>query len=158
MKKRGVRFLVPNEYGHLLQDVLNTIDVEKYFWHIDSDEIYISNDNEGIVDNLFSRDKKKNILSGKKFKKLISENIYYTIFGEFKAFTKDLEVTEINTFEDFRKSKCEIVLLIVDSIYYDIYCKDVNTILSIYESAVQSGYDNVEFIDEKDTRTRLLVW
>lgn len=158
MEKRGVRFLVPNEYGHLLQDVLNTVDVERYFWHIDSDEIYISNDNEGIIDNLFSRDKKNNILSGKKFKKLISENIYSTIFGEFKAFTKRSEVTEVNTFEDFIKSKCEIVLLIVDSIYYDIYCKDINTILSIYESAVQSEYDNVEFIDEKDTRTRLLVW
>lgn len=158
MEKRGVRFLVPNEYGHLLQDVLNTIDVERYFWHIDSVEIYKSNDDEGSGDNLFPLDNSNRILSGKKFKKLISENIYYTIFGEFKAFTKDSEVREINTFEDFRKSKCEIVLLIVDSIYYDIYCKDVNTILSIYESSVQSGYDNVEFIDEKDTRTRLLVW
>ncbi len=121
MKKRGIRFLVPNEYNNFISRGLNPIDIGKYNWYIDSDEIYLVKDNNMLEDSLFQHPSVEPfILSGKEFRKVIQHNMYYTIFGEFKAFSKHIEPLEIGTYEEILSSKCEIVLLIEDSCYYAI--------------------------------------
>ena len=159
MEKRGIRFLVPNKYNNFISRVLNPIDIEKYNWNIDSDEVYLVKDNNMLVDRLFNDPSVKLfILPGKEFKKVIQHNMYYTIFGEFKAFPKDIEPLEIGTYEEFLSSKCEIVLLIADSCYYDIYCKDKKLIDILFKNAQKNDFKSLEYIDETDARTRLYVW
>ncbi|MGF7059032.1 DUF2691 family protein [Brassicibacter mesophilus] len=159
MKKRGVRFFVPNAYGDFIWKVLKDIDIIKYHWHIDSDEIYKVIDDEMIDDNLFNSDRIGSlVLSGIEFKSHIFNHIYYAIFGEFKAFPQHSQISIVNTYEEFLRSDCEIVLLIVDNIYYDVYCKNKNYLEIIYQNAINNNFENITYIDENDGRTRLNVW
>ena len=55
--KIGIEFNIPNEYGNFLEQILKQINLDKYIWKIEEDEIYInnnrkSNDND---DNLFKK-------------------------------------------------------------------------------------------------------
>ncbi|WP_407944606.1 DUF2691 family protein [Paenibacillus swuensis] len=52
-----------------------------------------------------------------------------------------------------------MVLLVVDSSYVTVYCKDNKILDDLYLNAIDKGFENVEYItDENDFRTRLSVW
>ncbi|KAF1342305.1 hypothetical protein ABP1_3037 [Bacillus subtilis] len=68
-------------------------------------------------------------------------------------------VNQVNTYEEFADSDCELVLLIADNSYVSIYCKNKNIIEKLYFNALQNDFEDVQFItDENDTRTSLTVW
>ncbi|EEL70036.1 hypothetical protein bcere0026_28510 [Bacillus mycoides] len=98
------------------------------------------------------------IVEGSDLKRLFKDNIYYVIFADLKAYPKGEEVVDIETYEEFKESKCELVLLVADSTYVTVYAKDQKEIKSLYENAQNQGY-YVEYVtDENDGRTRLSVW
>ncbi|ARK30222.1 DUF2691 family protein [Halalkalibacter krulwichiae] len=153
--KRGISFEIPNEYGTFLGEVLKPIDTTVFSWRIGNGESYIVVDDE-LDEELFSEDKKA--IEGAELKKLLENNKYYIIFADLQAYPKD-EFSDIETYEDFIKSQCELVLLVVDSCYVTIYCKNKETIELLYKNATQCGFEDVEYItDENDTRTRLSAW
>ncbi|MCZ2257870.1 DUF2691 family protein [Sporosarcina sp. G11-34] len=99
------------------------------------------------------------VLPGDEFFKQISENEYYLIFTDLKAFKNVASATEIETYEDFLKSDCQFVLLLVDSSYVTIYSKDKTTILSLYNQVLGANYENVKYItDGNDKRTTLIAF
>jgi hypothetical protein len=151
MNKRGVRFKTPNEYGSYISDVLKTIDVTKYTWSIDNTEIYYGNSKKFID---YSH---PSILEGHEFKSLIDTENYYVIFAELKAFKSKEDVVDVNTYEDFINSKAEIILLIADVCYYDIYCKGPRLIEMIYDNALDRNYTDLEYVGEEDCRYRMSV-
>lgn len=68
-------------------------------------------------------------------------------------------VNQVNTYEEFADSDCELVLLIADNSYVSIYCKNKKFIEKLYFNALQNDFEDVQFItDENDTRTSLTVW
>ncbi|WP_337588343.1 DUF2691 family protein [Paenibacillus gorillae] len=76
-----------------------------------------------------------------------------------KAYPKGKRVVDVSTFDEFLKSDCHLVLLIVDSVYVTIYCKDKDQIESLYNNAVNKKYEKVEYVTEdNDFRTGLSVW
>lgn len=76
-----------------------------------------------------------------------------------KAFPFGKTVNEVQTYEEFVDSDCELVLLIADNSYVSIYCKNKNTIEKLYFNALKNDFEEVLFItDENDTRTGLTVW
>lgn len=88
---------------------------------------------------------------------LFKDNIYYVIFADLKAYSKGEEVVDIETYEAFKESKCELVLLVADCTYVTIYAKRSKQIELMYENARNQGY-YVEYVtDENDGRTRLSV-
>ena len=153
--KRGISFEIPNEYGSLLGDMLKPIDITAFSWRIGDGESYI------VVDDKLDRELflgNEIILEGTELKSLLVNNRHYIIFADLQAYPKG-EYSDIKTYEDFIKSKCELVLLVVDSSYVTIYCKSEEAIELLYNNAKVCGFKAVAYIiDENDTRTRLSAW
>ena len=153
--KRGISFEIPNEYGTILREVFKPIDTTVFSWRIGNGESYIVVDDE-VDEALFSEDKKA--IEGTELKKLLDNNKFYIVSADLQAYPKG-GFTEIETYEDFIESHCELVLLVVDSCYFTIYCRNKETIELLYKNAADCGFEDIEYItDENDTRTRLSVW
>lgn len=119
------------------------------------EEAYIIVGNE-LGPELFSEDNE--IMAGSALKKLIKDNIYYLLFVDLKAYPKGEVLGEIETYEEFKESKCEVVVLVADGDYIQIYVKNQEEIEMMYENARNQGL-YVEYItDENDGRTRMSVW
>lgn len=152
---QGVSFEIPNKYGKQLFDILKEIDVTRWDWQIGDGEAYII-ENGALGKDLFGR---LNSLTSKELFKLISENEYYLIFADLKAYMNVVSELKIETYEDFLESDCQFVLLLVDSSYVTIYSKNKSTIQSLYDQAVAAGYKKVEYItDANDKRTTLIAF
>jgi len=153
--QRGVSFKLPNEYGTFLGDVLKPIDIASFSWRIGDVESYQIIDNE-LCEALFPEDKKT--IEGTSLKNIIENGSYYIIFADLQAYPKG-KITEINTYEEFVESNCELVLLVVDSYYATIYCKDKDKLKLLFKNAQDYAFKDVAYItDENDIRTRLSIW
>ncbi|HDR3888737.1 TPA: DUF2691 family protein [Bacillus cereus] len=153
--KRGIFVDIPNEYSNLLWKVLKPVDITVFDWRVENEESYLIV-RDGLGSELFSEDKK--IMNGLEFKKLIKDNIYYLIFADLKAYPKGEVLEEVETYEEFKESKCEVVVLVADGDYIQIYAKNQKAIELMYENALNQGF-YVEYVtDENDGRTRLSVW
>lgn len=153
--KRGISFKLPNEYGTFLDDILKPIDISSFSWRIGDSESYKIINNE-LSEALFPEDKK--MIEGTALKKLLENDSYYVIFADLQAYPKG-EIAEINTYEEFEKSNCELVLLVVDSYYATIYCKDKDKLELLFKNAQDYAFKDVAYItDENDRRTRLSIW
>ena len=153
--KRGISFEIPNKYGSLLGEVLKPIDITGLSWRIGNGESYIIVNNE-LDKDLFPGDKK--VIEGEEFRNLLENNKHYVIFADLQAYPKR-EFSDIETYDEFLKSKCELILLVVDCCDVTIYCKNKGTTELLYKNATDCGFENVTYItDENDTRTRLSAW
>ena len=111
---RGICFCVPNGCPKLFEKILHDIDIIKYTWeNIENDnQVYRLNKNN---DFLFT----KPFYTGYEFKKLISSNNYYSIFVHLHAyFTNELQ--KIDSYYDFLNSKCQMIILLTDSIFVEV--------------------------------------
>ncbi|RXZ81750.1 DUF2691 family protein [Paenibacillaceae bacterium] len=152
---RGVSFEIPNEYGRFLGQILKPFRVEEHNWWIGDEESYIIAN--GKIEALFPE--LINDMEGKTLKNIIENNDYYLIFQDIRAFPKTSKTREIKTYDEFLNSNCVLALLVVDSSYITVYCKDVEMLEGLYINANELGYLNLNFItDENDFRTRLSVW
>ncbi|WP_242309665.1 DUF2691 family protein [Bacillus cereus group sp. BfR-BA-01331] len=152
--KRGITVDIPNEYDNLLWKVLKPIDISSFNWWVGSEESYLVA-RGGLDEALFPEE--PSIVEGSDLKRLFKDNIYYVIFADLKAYPKGEEVVDIETYEEFKESKCELVLLVADCTYVTVYAKDQEAIELMYENAIDQGF-YVEYVtDENDGRTRLSV-
>ncbi|AJH22348.1 hypothetical protein S3E15_00177 [Bacillus mycoides] len=153
--KRGIFVDIPNENDNLLWKVLKPIDITSFDWRVENEESYFILP-DGLGTELFSEDNK--VMSGLELKKLIKDNIYYLIFADLKAYPKGEEVVDIETYEEFKESKCKVVVLVADGDYIQVYAKNQEEIEMMYENAIDQGF-YVEYVtDENDGRTRMSVW
>jgi len=154
--KRGVSFEIPNEYGSFLGEILKPIDITTFNWYIGGEEAYFI-ENGTLGQPLFTG--KIYGMDGVRLKGIIDKNEYYIIFANLKAYPKDKNVIDIRTYEEFLKSDCQLVLIVIDCSYVAIYCKDKEKIENLYHSAKLNEFENIQYItDENDFRTRLSVW
>ncbi|TBX60566.1 DUF2691 family protein [Bacillus mycoides] len=152
--KRGIFVEIPNEYDNLLWKVLKPIDISSFDWWVGSEESYLVA-RGGVDEALFLEE--PSIVEGSDLKRLFKDNIYYVIFADLKAYPKGEEAVDIETYEEFKESKCELVLLVADCTYVTVYAKDQEAIELMYENAIDQGL-YVEYVtDENDGRTRLSV-
>ncbi|MDP4120586.1 MAG: DUF2691 family protein [Bacillota bacterium] len=139
---RGLTFKVPNKHGSILYDILQDIEVQKYTWKIDEEEIYIKDE------SLFPND----IVDGIEFEKRIMYPSYYVIFVNLQAYAVYSDFNDINSYEDFTKSECEILILVTDSIFVDVYVKDIKIIERIKSNAIKNNFSEINYISEKNDR------
>ncbi|PFU37900.1 hypothetical protein COK86_26760 [Bacillus cereus] len=152
--KRGITVDIPNEYDNLLWKVLMPIDISLFDWWVGSEESYLVA-RGGLDEALFPEE--PSIVEGADLKRLFKDNIYYVIFADLKAYPKGEEVVDIETYEEFKESKCDLILLVADCTYVTVYAKDQEAIELMYENAIDQGF-YVEYVtDENDGRTRLSV-
>ena len=135
---------------------IKPINITEFIWRIEGEESYLVEDDK-LGELLFPEE--KNEIDGLFLKGFLEDNTYYLIFADIKAYPKGKNPANIETYEEFLNSECELVLLVVDSVYFTIYCKDREKLESLYNNAKLKGFDDLQYItDENDTRTKLSVW
>lgn len=146
---RGLSFEMPNEYGSHLNTILYGISMDKYIWSISEDDAFIDSDNF-----LFDF----GVLNGESFGKIIALPSYYVLFANIQAYRRESDFYEIDTYSDFLRSKCELIIFIVDAVFADIYAKEQTIIEKIKKNAEQNKFENIRYItDENDIRTEFSV-
>ena len=140
---RGIKFKIPNKWGYVLKDILKDISLENYIVKINEDnEIWIENNKQLLEEK---------IIEGEKFSKLISKNLYYTIFANIHIYEKGSKISNIKTYEEFLKSDCKIIILIIDSVDVYIYVRNKEILNRIELNAKENKLKNIKYItDEND--------
>lgn len=150
---RGISFHIPTKYSRYLWEIFKFINFTEYTWYIDQEEILYFNEKEEIADSDFFT---SNILTGAEFKERISRNDYYVYLANIQAYPINAKKEDILTYDDFKKSECEIILLCADSKYVDLYSKSEEYIRNVYDMCIQNKFENAKYItDENDERTGL---
>lgn len=156
LMNRGIRFEIPNTYGRFLGETLKPMEVSNFDWFIGGEESYFI-EGDSLGDDLFP----DMIIgmNGEELQKIIDNNEYYLIFANLKAFPKGTQITDVITYEDYVESECQMVLLVIDSIYVTVYCKDLEKVEELYNHINRQGFESLEYLtDENDTRSKLSVW
>ena len=152
---RGISFEIPNAYGKYLFEILENIEITEFIWRIGGGEAYYVEPNK-LETSLLPTG---SIIDGKTLNNIISKKDYYLIFADLKGFTKEEDVREIETYEEFLESNCQFVLLVVDSSWIYIYSKDPTIIKQLHSNAVAAKYENIKYLtDENDTLTTLIAF
>lgn len=129
--------------------MLKCIDVKKYNWYniINQCEVW-QNYNGGVSFE-------KEYYDGKRFlQNIMSE--YYIIFLKLQAYFNNGKFSTIHTYKDFQESDCQLLLLIYDCEYVDIYSKDITDLNLLYENALKNNYTETGYITENnDGRTKM---
>lgn len=85
----------------------------------------------------------------------MSQPSFWTESCSLYLYSSEYPFEEIETYSDFVDSKCEIILLLYDVCYLEVYCKDP-TLLRIFMDRIKSNGAIVEEkIEGKDSRTTL---
>lgn len=114
----GLDIKVKNAHSNYLNKILYDINLFNYDWDIITDD-FIYYENGELTEYFFGAD----VLNSEEFIKCISRDIYYMIFADIKAYPLGNERIEINTFEDFLRSNCVMVIMCVDVSFIEFYCK-----------------------------------
>lgn len=139
-------------FEDLLPEMLNKIDLLKYQWQIIQDQI-IYYENDRIMQGIFNAD----FLSGEEFEKCIARKGYYFIFVDLKAYKARSKIIDIETFEDFMNSDCELVFMCYDTVYIEIYCKDMEILNIIYDNCTNNNFDKVQYISCDEAAGKRLI-
>lgn len=148
---RGLSFKISNPRGLPLLQILTCVNVKNYYWYvIDNQNDTWDSHMERLLLDHFAYD-------GSSFHKTIKQE-HFVIFLKLQAYFSHDKYDEILSYDDFQKSECQLLLLIHDCCYVDIYIKDQAMIEETYQYAVSRGYQNVRYIkDDSDTRTKMSV-
>lgn len=144
---RGVSFQIPQITTNVLWRILNKVDISKYSWY------NVSNQSEIWDEHLEYDFFDKNHYSGNDFLKHIKFN-HYIIFLKLQAYLDNYEFNDIHTYDEFYKSDCQMLILISDCEFVEIYSKNENEIKAIFKNAISNLYKNIQYItDANDMRT-----
>ena len=135
----GIRFEIPNEYGQFLKKILENVKIKNGFWKIVTDDIIKKNG-----DYLFNEEIYNNI----DFQEIISSNEYYLTFADIQYYNEN-KFSEIYDFESFLKSNCDLLIIVVDNIFVDIYSKSKVIIKHIENNAIKYKFKNIAIINNK---------
>lgn len=148
----GIQFEVPNESGCILKNILNGIDVERYFWKISEDDIYLvpcSKENQFLFTT--------SSLAGNEFNRKINSSKYLVVFASIWAFFLPDDVCELKTYQDFVDSNCQMVILITDTTIVKILSKNLEVTRQIYRNAIEYKYKKIVYITNIEADDKVLT-
>lgn len=150
MEIKGIEFKIPNEYDKYLGKILEKVNDNNYIWKIEETEIYLEQ-NENNNENLFQNNRYSNV----EFQERIFSQNYYMIFANIKMYLEEDNI-EINTYEDFIKSKCILILLVTDNEFVEVYSKDQDILDIIYKNAITNKFEDVMYISNNNYKRKKL--
>ena len=149
---RGVSFRIRQDDGRILCSILKSINIRKYTWY-----------------NIQNQEEAWDIAEGNRGKEFLEKACYdgnsmwecmnqkhYIIFLKLEAFLQQNSGLNVQTYEEFQKNDCEILLLIYDCEYVEIFLKENRLSEKIYNSAVEQGFEDVEYITDINDRRRIM--
>ena len=151
---RGVSFEVADPSINLLHKILDCIEPENYCWH------NIQSQNETWTNLSLEEDfLDKDYYSGTDFSNLIIKE-HFIIFLKLQAYDRnsDYYFSEVQTYEEFRTSDCQLLLLVNDCRFVEIYANNINLTQKLYKNALLNNWDKICYITEQnDLRLRMFV-
>ena len=145
---RGISYKVPNKWGKLFEQITKYIEVEKYYWFNIESQNQVFNEQRSDGEFLFDVD----YYGGSEFKEKIGSSNYYAVFVKLQAYLSNKTLAEIDSYNEFLKSNCEIILFVVDNTFVDIYVKDRTIIEKLKLSAEEHGFTDIDYITEKNDK------
>lgn len=146
---RGVLFKIPQLTTNTLGKIFNAVDVNRYYWCVIQSQTETWNNS--LEDDLFAR----KCYTGEEFSKCIQSN-HYIVFLKLQAYCTYSDFENISEYDAYMKSDCQLILLVYDCEYVELYSKDHSIINSVYQRAVTNAYSEIEFIiDSIDGRKKM---
>lgn len=131
---RKISFIIPNAWGQYLYQILFPIkDLVDGTWDVgcDVDDPYLQAWSE--TDDLFA----SGCYSNQDFFSLLGSRVYYIVSGKFS----------LTSFCKNRKNGLNppcIEILVTDSVYVDVYAADEKMLFTLYDNAINQGFENIE--------------
>lgn len=135
-----IKFRISNEYGQYLNDIFRGTELGEYVLRISNDEVYWGNGK-----SLFSTA----VLTGEEFKQLINLPTYYVVHVGIQVFPSMKDITKLETYYDFLKSKCILTVSVCDCKFVEINIKDDLLFKEIKENTLNYDCFEVVELDEK---------
>ena len=131
---RKINFIIPNEWGQYLYQILSPIkDLVDGTWELD--DLYLQaweNINGEMVDLFDSM-----CFSNRDFFSLLGSHMYYIVSGKFS-----LKSPHENRKDNPNAPYLEVI--VTDSVYIDISSVDDKILFALYTNAVKQGYEDIE--------------
>lgn len=143
---RGLSFKISQGISNPLFNILAGVDAEKYSWFCvpNQEEVWDTDSNLPFF--------KKADYNGREFADLIKRDCNI-IFLKLQAYISKSEYFNISSYDEFIKSDCQLLLLVYDCIFAEIYCRNTDITKAIYNSIINKRYSDVAFItDSNDNR------
>lgn len=138
----GIKFELPNEYCNFLGKIFNGIDLKETEWSIVNSEVFNEKGND-----LFEKDTYNN----SEFQDIINNNKYYLVFLTLISYNSGSKKININNFEDYFNSDCNLLLYIIDNIFIEIYVKNEDLLNQIKYNVKLNNFKNFKYIkNEKE--------
>ena len=144
----GIEYIVSSDERKTLCNSFKGFNMEKYTWRIVFDQTELvpitENGKLGFEAELYS---------GSDFEKEIIKE-HYIIFMKLEAYrNSEVNITEIESYEDFIQSDCQLLLLINDVQFVEIYTKSQTELEILYDNALKIGFSGIRYIT-KETNER----
>ncbi len=135
----GIKFQIRNEHDVVLDKIFENIDLKNYFLKITNEEVFDEKRN-----NFFEQQ----IYTSLKFKNLIKLRKHYPVFLTLQLYKDNKNMVEIQNYDNYLNSHCELLLYIIDNIFVEIYSKNENYLKAIKHNALKNKYVNVQDIND----------
>lgn len=135
---RGLTFEGPNKWYPAIKIITENIDLKKYYWFVADEDVV-----DGQIET--------GIYIGSKFEKVIDGD-YYAISIYLQAYIIEDEYRAYKNFDDYLKSKCELIFMIDDNCYFYILAKDTEIIETIKRNAENNAFHNIQYITDENER------
>ena len=148
----GVAFTYEGSFYDILNALGNNPKFAKNIWLVDC--LWV----EGLISEAYKLMNAQAYLGDELLKNFscLGENFVY--FARIREYAASEDIDRISTFKDFSKSKCEMIVLVSDRCFYEIYAKDEVKLLSIQNIlASLLSVDAKVIPPHKITRTELTV-
>lgn len=110
----GIKFIIKNEYSKILAKILHDIDCSQYMWKIENEEVLGEQGKAFFEKTNYNNDE---------FRKIIQKE-HYPIFLNLQMHYKNKDIDDIENYNQFLKSSCQLIIFIVDNVFVEIYTKD----------------------------------
>ena len=116
----GYKFIIEENTSNVLKELLSNINLNKYYVFIKEDEI-IPDSISALDDNSLFRNSVYKYLD---FSKELESKKYQSIFMRIDFSKSDISKEEISSPKEYLQSSIEMIIIVTDSIYGEVYCKN----------------------------------
>ena len=144
----GLEFEFIENHNNLLMNIFENIDLKLYKLYFEQQEIVRKNTNKKLL----------TCMPGDLFKhEITSNNIQQIVELNLRMYQNDKSNEQIDTYKDFLASSCELILLICDAKYVEVYIKDKQLQKQILENINVNKIDYTIKTLENDGRYEMYV-
>lgn len=123
----GYKFIIEENTSNVLKELLSNINLNKYYVFIKEDEI-IPDSISSLDDNSLFRNSVYKYLD---FSKELESKKYQSIFMRIDFSKSDISKEEISSPKEYLQSSIEMLIIVTDSIYGEVYCKNQGVLSKI---------------------------